>query len=636
MTGDATRNRKHKKNNHQDEKSRTTTIISTTTHHHQLEDDDDDIRDIIMPSPQSKTSKRRCYRGCKRFIFVCLSIFVGMYVFTNSDPASDFAVEVLTSDLLQDLAGPSIVSDLPGVKLAHEKNYTPKHPVIFIPGIISTGLEVWQGAPCAQRHFRQRFWGTSLMIRKILLNKQCWLQHIMLSPNWTDPKGIKLRPAQGLVAADYLISDFWVWAKIIENLSYLGYDESNMFMASYDWRMPLRHLQSRDSFYTRLKANIEIMSNTNNEKVALISHSMGSNVVLYFFRWIEKQEGGQAWLDKYVASFINVGGPLLGVPKCLSSVMSGEMRDTAEMNLALQFIKESLLSREDMMNMFRSFGSIPSMLPKGDIVWQEPMVKLKVETPVAPDTESISSAGPSHFPSRSGEILMDDLPHMDAVENETVHWANFTYAESVELLRHISPSYTTLMESYYNLGLNATDTADPDNEVNWANPLIAPLPKASSMKIYCMYGIGKDTEVAYYYKIREGIPPVEIDTSINDEKTIRGVTLTDGDGTVPLISLGYMCHHAWPRSKRLNPGGIDIKTREYKHTTMSLLEGARAGLDGIRGGQSTADHVDIMGNYQVLEDIAKIVSGRDLHEVDDNICSDISAKSAELPDELYK
>lgn len=41
-------------------------------------------------------------------------------------------------------------------------------------------------------------------------------------------------------------------------------------------------------------------------------------------------------------------------------------------------------------------------------------------------------------------------------------------------------------------------------------------------------------------------------------------------------------------------------TREYQHSVMSLLEGARAGFDGLRGGYGTADHVDIMGNHHVL------------------------------------
>jgi hypothetical protein len=41
------------------------------------------------------------------------------------------------------------------------------------------------------------------------------------------------------------------------------------------------------------------------------------------------------------------------------------MRDTAELNSVLQFIKENLLSKNDLLHMFRSFGSLPSMFPKG-------------------------------------------------------------------------------------------------------------------------------------------------------------------------------------------------------------------------------------------------------------------------------
>lgn len=104
----------------------------------------------------------------------------------------------------------------------------------------------------------------------------------------------------------------------------MGYDESNMHMASYDWRLPFRMLESRDRYFTRyyffilfiflcffccfffrffflffcnnihvyllchfrLKANIELLRITNNHtRVALVAHSMGSNVVLYFLRY---------------------------------------------------------------------------------------------------------------------------------------------------------------------------------------------------------------------------------------------------------------------------------------------------------------------------------------------------------------
>lgn len=40
--------------------------------------------------------------------------------------------------------------------------------------------------------------------------------------------------------------------------------------------------------------------------------------------------------------------------------------------------------------------------------------------------------------------------------------------------------------------------------------------------------------------------------------------MTDGDLTVPLISLGAMCHKGW-RTKRLNPAGARVVTREKPH-----------------------------------------------------------------------
>lgn len=52
-----------------------------------------------------------------------------------------------------------------------------------------------------------------------------------------DPPGIRVRPVSGLVAADWFIPGYFVWAVLIEELAKLGYDERSMFMASYDWRL---------------------------------------------------------------------------------------------------------------------------------------------------------------------------------------------------------------------------------------------------------------------------------------------------------------------------------------------------------------------------------------------------------------
>jgi phospholipid:diacylglycerol acyltransferase len=46
-------------------------------------------------------------------------------------------------------------------KYALEKN----HPMILVPGIVSTGLESWSTDSVSRPYFRKRLWGTSTMIR---------------------------------------------------------------------------------------------------------------------------------------------------------------------------------------------------------------------------------------------------------------------------------------------------------------------------------------------------------------------------------------------------------------------------------------------------------------------------------------
>jgi len=73
----------------------------------------------------------------------------------------------------------------------------------------------------------------------------------------------------------------------------------------------------------------------------------------------------------------------------------------------------------------------------------------------------------------------------------------------------------------------------------------------------------------------------------------------EGDGSVPLISLGYMCSNAW-KHKLLNPSQLQSIVREYRHDP-SIFD--------LRGGIDTADHVDMMGNYDLIKDVLSIVTG---------------------------
>ena len=72
-----------------------------------------------------------------------------------------------------------------GLRLENLKNFTADHNVVMVPGVISTGLESW-GPPLRGLspigHFRKRLWGSFYMLRTMVLDKTCWLRHIMLIP----------------------------------------------------------------------------------------------------------------------------------------------------------------------------------------------------------------------------------------------------------------------------------------------------------------------------------------------------------------------------------------------------------------------------------------------------------------------
>lgn len=47
-------------------------------------------------------------------------------------------------------------------------------------------------------------------------------------PPGSDPPGIKLRAAKALEAVDYFVPGYWVFSKLIQSLSDIGYDNNNL------------------------------------------------------------------------------------------------------------------------------------------------------------------------------------------------------------------------------------------------------------------------------------------------------------------------------------------------------------------------------------------------------------------------
>ena len=286
---------------------------------------------------------------------------------------------------------------------------------------------------------------------------------------------------------------------------------------------------------------------------------MGSQVLFWFFHWAASPiggKGGDDWVDKYVDSWINISGSLLGALKGLPAVLSGEMKDTAQLNAFAVYGLEKFLAREERCEIFRTMPGASSMLPKGgNAVWGNSLS--------APD-----------------DITGQNFSYGNFVNfresNSTRSPANLTVEESIDyLLKNSDPWYQKMIQENYSHGLARTSAEVEANEHDirkWINPLETRLPLAPNLKIYCFYGIGKPTERSYFY--REDQDPtnkvnVTIDTGFTtppgrDTMVDHGVIMGEGDGTVPLLSNGYMCAKGW-KLKRFNPAGVKVTVYEMPH-----------------------------------------------------------------------
>jgi phospholipid:diacylglycerol acyltransferase len=429
----------------------------------------------------------------------------------------------------------------------------------MIPGVISTGLESWGTGEESRQYFRKRLWGSWTMMRALVMDKGGWKKHIMLDKDTgMDPPGIKLRAAQGFDATDFFITGYWIWNKILENLATIGYDPTNAFTAAYDWRMTYMNYEKRDQYFTRLKAHIEIAVRVSNKKVVLLSHSMGSQVLYYFLHWVEAEgygNGGPQWVEDYIDSWINISGCMLGALKGLPAVLSGEMKDTAQLNAFAVYGLEKFLSRHERAEIFRAMPGISSMLPiGGNAVWGD--------ADWAPDDQ------PGQNNSYGTFIRFRDA-------NSSLTNANLTVDDSMPFLyRNTETWYKNMVESAYSRGVAHSRAKVEANQLlhrKWINPLETRLPLAPSMKIFCFYGVGKETERAYFYK-SDADPlsktNVTIDTGYTTDgengKVDHGVIMGEGDGTVNLLSSGFMCARGWG-IKRYNPAGVKITTFEMPH-----------------------------------------------------------------------
>ncbi|KAF9194642.1 hypothetical protein BGZ51_008573 [Haplosporangium sp. Z 767] len=603
-------------------------------------------RALFVSEAEAKERKKHVPAGTRRRVVLLLGIIIGMVLATVlMKQSKDAAYIEAFSHYFHDF---DLASMVPTGMIPDE--FIGNVSAMFKPEIL-TEEEFYPGEALREEH------GYKPKYPAVLLDKDCWISNMRLdSETGLDPEGVRLRAAQGLEAADYFVQGYWVWAPIIKNLAAIGYDNNNMHLASYDWRLSFANLENRDNYFSRLKASLELSLKVNGEKQVLVAHSMGSSVLFYFFKWVESEDGGNGgpnWVNDHVHTFVNIAGPMLGVPKTLAAVLSGEVRDTAQLGVVSAYVLEKFFSRRERADLFRSWGGLSSMIPKGgNRIWgtvksapddgthdeQETLVQEKIaKNEEEPGMTTKGQWGEKESPSFGAMLAFAEGSDMK----------HHTMDESMELLGKMAGvDYNAMLAKNYTVGVSTTQKEMDETDklsTSWSNPLQATLPNAPNMKIYCLYGVGKSTERSYTYNRmskltppifdqRPGnvsdetgqVPNIYIDTTVHDEKLgiSYGIHQGDGDGTVPLLSTGYMCVEGWSK-KLYNPAGIKVITREFTH------QSSPSPVD-IRGGKRTADHVDILGNYQVTKDLLSIVAGRDGEGLEEQIFSKIREYSSKV------
>ncbi|KAJ4801020.1 phospholipid:diacylglycerol acyltransferase [Rhynchospora pubera] len=626
-----------------------------------------------VPVPNSvRRAKARCscFDSCCWWIgFVCSTWWFLLFLY-NAMPASfpQYVTEAITGPL----------PDPPGVKLLKE-GLRAKHPVVFVPGIVTGGLELWEGHQCAEGLFRKRLWGGTF--GEVYKRPLCWVEHMSLdNETGLDPPGVRVRPVSGLVAADYFIPGYFVWAVLIANLARIGYEEKTMYMAAYDWRISFQNTEVRDQSLSRIKSNIELMVATNGgKKVVVIPHSMGVLYFLHFMKWVEAPSpmgggGGPDWCAKHIKAVMNIGGPFLGVPKAVTGLFSAEAKDVAVARAiapdVLDFDILGLQTLRHVMRMTRTWDATMSMIPKGgDTIWgglewapedgyecsngqkkqqkngnsdyhkgkgnktntgvNRPRVHYGRIVSFGKDVAEVPSSVIERLDfqdAKKGNAMADSNASCQDVWTEyhelgsigrkaVADYKVYTAGSVLDLLQFIAPKMMRRGSAHFSYGI-ADDLDDPKygHYKYWSNPLETKLPNAPEMEIFSLYGVGVPTERAYVYKRASSAEcsiPFQIDTSAEggpDNPCLKGgVYLSDGDETVPVLSAGFMCARGWRGKTRFNPTGMKTFVREYSHSPPSnLLEG--------RGSQSGA-HVDIMGNFALIEDIIRVAAGATGEEI---------------------
>lgn len=527
-----------------------------------------------------------------RFLLVCVLLLFVLCFWDGILPEIPHALKPIVSTFSNVFVAVNTEeSERPGLrfyeKFNHGSSLLPRrHPVLILPGFITTGLEVWEANnTCLKRlnmslSLRQWMLGAK-MILLMLRDPGCWFELFSLDPvSGMDKPGTRVRGGEGAGSVGEFVPGFWVWEKIIRNLADIGYDSSSLAVATYDWRLSPDLLQERDGFFYRMKHLIlQLYEQHHEQRIIIIGHSYASTVLVAFLRWAEERE--PEFLNTHISGIINIGGLTLGAFKTLSATLFGDVRDTLDIPRVFRRVLDQVVDAGLRSNLSRTWSSLLEMLPHPCLNYDNGLLHgrdgVKSSTREALEKLRLDCKRTGHticaekVEKRLAYHNRDALPHLPYAPNTTMYCL-YGVNKPTEVGYHVrrvkkEKSTTAPTSSSSSVSPTAT-TPDISSSSSSPSPPAQPL---------------------------SGVGPVEA----NDSLPNGGVLFAEGDGTVPLASLAYMCRapNGWKKSLRR------VVTLEFLHNT------SQASLLDFRGGHSSGDHVDILGNHDALEVILRIVSG---------------------------
>ena len=345
--------------------------------------------------------------------------------------------------------GEVLVGDEGGTKAAAaDPTFEGKYPIIFIPGLMGSQIEVrLNGREDPPNWFCRRTnknWSRLWMIDTMHMLPElasCWLQDMDLTWNATsktlDPSvpGIDSRATPGWDGAMKLDDKSPTLQPLADFLTTsLGYEAGrDMVAQSYDWRAGPETWMRPGNVYDQMKALIEktVDSRPDREPIVAWSISLGGP----FFSLFLSKHVTEAWKQEYIHAFFSVSG-----------VMSGSVIAPYVSLAGTRFFQAPSWLKTALDGVAQSVSSVPWVFPHADAFG---------------DAAIISTPERNYTAKDLGNVL-------DAVGNKQ---QGDLYRENLDLygLRCLLPNVTTYCVTGYGVPTPETILYD-ENDLKGAQP----------------------------------------------------------------------------------------------------------------------------------------------------------------------